>query len=460
MAADLVTEMSSAVNEGNDEVTGPTTITGQNGEPKRVRPLDTWPSVLLELDHLALFFRYNLSNIMLFVADILPPREKSSDSIFFELLLCSLSALETGETVAIKKVLQDKRYKNHELQLMRLLDLSNVISLKHCFFSTTSRDELYLNLVMEFVPESLYGVLKHEHHCKSEDATYLCQAIFSGLAHMHTVPGITLRDIKPQNLLVNPLTHQLKICDMGSAKVLVICKRLGQGGTKYFVHMLSILPGTRADIWCDRVYNFYRIWSAGCVLAELLLGQPLFPGENAVHQLVKIIKVLGTPTREEIRCMNPNYTDFRFSQIKAHSRHKATITLSIMHIFLFSTFLGLFSVFHKRMPPEAIDLASRLVQYYLSLHRTALEACAHPFFDELRDPNARLPNGRLLPPLFNFKQEIAPDFEMLTHLITTFIGFTSHKETNSISGASPKLINRLIPEHVRRQIGFPHPAGS
>ena len=29
-----------------------------------------------------------------------------------------------------------------------------------------------------------------------------------------------------------------------------------------------------------------------------------------------------------------------------------------------------------------------------------LEACAHPFFDELRDPNTRLPNGRPLPPLF------------------------------------------------------------
>lgn len=44
---------------------------------------------------------------------------------------------------------------------MRSIDHSNVISLKHCFFSTTSREELFLNLVMEFVPESLYRVLKH-----------------------------------------------------------------------------------------------------------------------------------------------------------------------------------------------------------------------------------------------------------------------------------------------------------
>lgn len=63
--------------------------------------------------------------------------------------------------VAIKKVLQDRRYKNRELQLMRLMDNPNVVSLKHCFFSTTSRDELFLNLVMEYVPENMYRVLKH-----------------------------------------------------------------------------------------------------------------------------------------------------------------------------------------------------------------------------------------------------------------------------------------------------------
>lgn len=69
--------------------------------------------------------------------------------------------METGETVAIKKVLQDKRYKNRELQTMRLLDHPNVVSLKHCFFSTTEKDELYLNLVLEYVPETVHRVIKH-----------------------------------------------------------------------------------------------------------------------------------------------------------------------------------------------------------------------------------------------------------------------------------------------------------
>jgi glycogen synthase kinase 3 beta len=41
-------------------------------------------------------------------------------------------------------------------------------------------------------------------------------------------------------------------------------------------------------------------------MAELMLGQPLFPGESGIDQLVEIIKVLGTPTREQIKTMNPS----------------------------------------------------------------------------------------------------------------------------------------------------------
>ena len=53
------------------------------------------------------------------------------------------------------------------------------------------------------------------------------------------------------------------------------------------------------------------VWSTGCVMAELMLGQPLFPGESGIDQLVEIIKVLGTPTRDQIRTMNPNYMEHK-----------------------------------------------------------------------------------------------------------------------------------------------------
>ncbi|CAL5196168.1 unnamed protein product [Lathyrus oleraceus] len=309
--------------------------------------------------------------------------------------------LETGEAVAIKKVLQDKRYKNRELQVMRMVDHPNVVKLKHCFYSTTEKDELYLNLVLEYVPETVYKVSKnysrtHQHMPIIYVQLYTYQ-ILRGLNYLHEVIGVCHRDIKPQNLLVNQQTHQLKICDFGSAKMLVpgepnisyICSR-------YYRAPELIFGATEYTTAID-------MWSAGCVLAELLLGQALFPGESGVDQLVEIIKVLGTPTREEIRCMNPHYNEFKFPQIKAHPWHK---------------------LFHKRMPSEAVDLVSRLLQYSPHLRCTALAACAHPFFDDLRDPKASLPNGQPLPPLFNFTPQ-----EMVN--------------------VPDELRQRLIPEHAR-----------
>ena len=59
-------------------------------------------------------------------------------------------------------------------------------------------------------------------------------------------------------------------------------------------------------------------------MAELILGQPLFPGDSGVDQLVEIIKILGTPTKEQIKSMNQNYTEFKFPQIKAHPWNKVS----------------------------------------------------------------------------------------------------------------------------------------
>ncbi|XP_060213423.1 shaggy-related protein kinase epsilon-like [Lycium barbarum] len=310
--------------------------------------------------------------------------------------------LETGESVAIKKVLQDRRYKNRELQIVRMLDHPNLVHLRHCFYSTTEKNEVYLNLVLEYVSETVYRVSRHysrvNHHMPIIYVQLYMYQLCRALNYMHNVIGVCHRDIKPQNLLVNPHTHQLKICDFGSAKMLVpgepniayICSR-------YYRAPELIFGATEYTTAID-------MWSAGCVFAELLLGQPLFPGESGVDQLVEIIKILGTPTREEIRCMNPNYTEFKFPQIKAHPWHK---------------------IFQRRIPPEAVDLASRLLQYSPTLRCTALEACAHPFFDALREPNACLPNGRPLPPLFNFTPQ-------------------------ELSGAPTELRQRLIPEHARK----------
>lgn len=64
------------------------------------------------------------------------------------------------------------------------------------------------------------------------------------------------------------------------------------------------------------------VWSAGCVMAELMLGYPLFPGESFVDQLVKIIKVLGTPSEHDIESMN-KLTEFNLPEIpvRGSTRH-------------------------------------------------------------------------------------------------------------------------------------------
>ena len=61
-------------------------------------------------------------------------------------------------------------------------------------------------------------------------------------------------------------------------------------------------------------------------------------------------------------------------------------------------------VFRPRTPHEAIELVSQLLEYTPSKRIQPLDACAHVFFDELRDPNTRLHKGGELPPLFNFTQ--------------------------------------------------------
>jgi serine/threonine protein kinase len=42
------------------------------------------------------------------------------------------------------------------------------------------------------------------------------------------------------------------------------------------------------------------MWSFGCIMAELYLGYPVFPGENEVEQMAMFMEVLGKPRSEFI----------------------------------------------------------------------------------------------------------------------------------------------------------------
>lgn len=140
-------------------------------------------------------------------------------------------------------------------------------------------------------------------------------------------------------------------------------------------------------------------------MAELMLGQPLFPGESGIDQLVEIIKVLGTPTRDQIRTMNPNYMEHKFPQIKPHPFSKVCHMSNSAHSTLRLTPNKVF----RKADPNAIDLISKLLEYTPTQRLSAIDAMVHPFFDELRDPNTRLPDSRHssgsskdMPNLFDF----------------------------------------------------------
>nr|XP_040247164.1 shaggy-related protein kinase kappa isoform X2 [Aegilops tauschii subsp. strangulata] len=332
---------------------------------------------------------------------------------------------ETGEVVAIKKVLQDKRYKNRELQIMHMLDHPNIVGLKHYFFSTTERNELYLNLVLEFVPETVNRMARQYNRMNQRVPliyvklyTYQIKNYFE---FCHTSVSFLLLFRYAEHLLIYTTV-------LASATVISNHRMFSlthiHTSSKYVI--LAVQKCWSRESQISPTYAQDTTEHQNSYLVQLNIQLPLICGPQAVSwqscfldslfflgkveliswlRLSSALQVLGTPTREEIKCMNPNYTEFKFPQIKAHPWHK---------------------VFQKKLPPEAMDLVSRFLQYSPDLRCTAMEACMHPFFDELRDPNTRLPNGRPLPPLFNFRSQ-------------------------ELNGIPPEVVERLVPEHARKQ---------
>ena len=131
---------------------------------------------------------------------------------------------------------------------------------------------------------------------------------------------------------------------------------------------------------------------------------PIFPGESGVDQIVEIIKILGTPSKDDIRNMNPNYEEYRFPQINPIPWDK---------------------VFKPNTSPDAIRFVSSLLVYNPAKRPNPLEALQDRYFDDIRDSSTRLPNGLPIPTsLFDFTKEEYRYCEKIDH---------------------PDLIDKLIP---------------
>lgn len=318
-----------------------------------------------------------------------------------------------GGRAAIKTVLQDRRFKNRELEIMKVLQHRNVVDLLAYFLDTDEKNDVYLHLVLEFLPETLYAAT-HWFHSRERLMPPLAVKLYSyqlfrSLNYIHSF-GICHRDIKPQNLLIDPIRGILKLCDFGSAKILnpdepnvsYICSR--------YYRAPELIFGAR------NYTTKIDVWSTGCVIAEMVLGQPIFPGQSGIDQLVEIIKLLGTPSKDQIRSMNPNYMEHKFPSIKP--------------IPLTKIFQG------KGIDEDFINLFQQIFEYSPVKRISAIDCLVHHCFDELK--NEEFTNS-IFP---NYRQQKDGEYQ-----VPELFDYSARELS-----MDPSLFDQLVPEHLRESL--------
>jgi len=285
--------------------------------------------------------------------------------------------LETNDVVAIKSIrIQDK---DREVQILKELEgHPNIVSMRGVFISNEGAADARLNLVLEFLSDTLHRVIKHYNVLgQTMDIKYVrlyMYQLLRALAFIHG-RGIVHTDVKPQNLLLEGKSHALKLCDFGTARRLVF----GELSRPYVCSRYYRAPECVLGSTCYT--TSVDLWSGGCVLGEMLLGQPLFTGKDGIDQLVEIIKILGTPTSQELKAMNPNYPEYEFTpRVAPHTWDK---------------------VFRHKQPAEATELAGMLLKYDPVARTPPLHALAHRFFDKLRAEGSATDSVAL----FNFRDD-------------------------------------------------------
>jgi serine/threonine protein kinase len=292
-----------------------------------------------------------------------------------------LATTSTGEKVAIKKVKQDFRIKEREWEILSSLDHPNCISLKHAFKSQLQgKPGVFYNFVMEYMPMNL-ATYADSFRRKSlyppiSIVKLLIFQLFAGLKHLH-MKGICHRDIKPHNLLVDPSTGVLKICDFGSAKYLTD----GMSSTSYIGSRYYRAPELLFN--CTQYTSAIDIWSAGCCLAEALMGGvPLFPGGSALGQLAEIVKVIGPPSQDDMAALAPSAPDSATSlPLIRYAKQQSPLR----------------SIVPRSLGDEVKDLFAKVFVYDPKVRLSAEGCMLHSCFDELFERQHILPNGRPFP---------------------------------------------------------------
>ncbi|KNE68659.1 CMGC/RCK protein kinase [Allomyces macrogynus ATCC 38327] len=205
----------------------------------------------------------------------------------------------TGRTLAMKRF--KKRFKSleeveclREIQaLKRVNPHPNLIQLEDILFDAGSGT---LYLAFELMDCNLYDLVAKKTTVITEAKIKLWFfQICKGLEFLHS-KGIFHRDIKPENILIRDSVI-VKLADLGS------CRGVHSKGpfTEYIATRWYRPPET---LLTSGKYNYKMdMWGAGCVLYESITKQPLFPGADALDQLHRIHKVMGSPSDVQLRAI-------------------------------------------------------------------------------------------------------------------------------------------------------------
>ena len=188
-------------------------------------------------------------------------------------------SLQDNSAVAIKFL--DPRYNKNVEWVRRFLREAEAIKhLQHPHIVKamgSGEHKGYYYLIMEFIPgESVLKILEAQHRLPQLRALAITQQIAQALQYAHA-KGIIHRDIKPENILVE--YDCAKLCDFGLVRSIesdTMMTRVGSFiGTPHYVSPEQARGLEDIDCRTD-------IYSLGCTLYHMLVGQPPYPQDNPV----------------------------------------------------------------------------------------------------------------------------------------------------------------------------------
>ncbi|XP_047192184.1 cyclin-dependent kinase-like 5 isoform X3 [Scophthalmus maximus] len=239
---------------------------------------------------------------------------------------------DSGRLVAIKKFVDsddDKTVKKialREIKLLRQLRHGNLVNLLEVW---KRRRRWYL--VFDFVERTLLDDLEHNPSGLDLNTSqqYLYQ-ILSAAAFCHQ-QNIIHRDIKPENILVSQ-GGVVKLCDFGFARALASPAE-GNVYTDYVATRWYRAPELLVgDIKYGKPVD---VWAVGCLLVEMLTGQPLFPGDSDLDQIYHIVRCFGNLTahHQELFYRNPVFSGVRlpecYGQVPLQQRFPAITSTAL-----------------------------------------------------------------------------------------------------------------------------------